>query len=182
MGNALKSRRICSATIAPGMGCTALTFPGTSATTQVMAVTPYPPSALMVFRSACAPAPALLSEPAMVRTTGSMEVGERPTSNAQRPTSNEGCACERISPRWTLDVLRRIGVRLCSESILVSRKGAEAQKNARLSAPSSLPSDAFHRAHWTLGVSRPFSLALRWCGNTLGAPCRTPFPNSKASV
>src|SRR5271155_303274 len=51
----------------------AVTLPGTSATMQVMAVTPYTPRALNVFRSACAPAPALLSEPAMVSATGGDE-------------------------------------------------------------------------------------------------------------
>ena len=57
-------------TTAGGMGWIALTFPGTSATTQVTAVSPYTPSAVKVLRSAWMPAPALLSEPAMVRATG----------------------------------------------------------------------------------------------------------------
>lgn len=39
MGKDWKRRRICSATISGGMGWMALTLPGTSATTQVMAVT-----------------------------------------------------------------------------------------------------------------------------------------------
>ena len=41
-----------------------------AATTHVSAVNPYTPHALNVFRSACAPAPALQSEPAIVRATG----------------------------------------------------------------------------------------------------------------
>src|SRR5438477_6733626 len=53
------------------------TFPGVSATMQVMAVTPYTPSAPNVFRSACAPAPALLSEPAIVSATAVAVLRER---------------------------------------------------------------------------------------------------------
>src|SRR6266550_8033031 len=53
------------------------TFPGVSATMQVMAVSPYTPSAVNVFRSACAPAPPLLSEPAIVRATGVAAVCDR---------------------------------------------------------------------------------------------------------
>ena len=40
IGKAPKRRRICSATIFGSIAWMALTFPGTSATTQVMAVTP----------------------------------------------------------------------------------------------------------------------------------------------
>src|SRR5437667_6225941 len=53
------------------------TFPGVSATMQVMAVSPYTPRAVNVFRSACAPAPALLSEPAIVRGKGEAAVWYR---------------------------------------------------------------------------------------------------------
>src|SRR5882724_2215563 len=53
------------------------TFPGVSATMQVMAVSPYTLSAVNVFRSACAPAPALLSEPAIVRATAVAAVCDR---------------------------------------------------------------------------------------------------------
>src|SRR6266568_9320211 len=53
------------------------TFPGVSATMQVIAVSPYTPSAVNVFRSACAPAPALLSDPATVRATAVAALGDR---------------------------------------------------------------------------------------------------------
>ena len=51
-------------------GWIATTRPGASATTQVTAVNPYTPWAENVFKSAWMPAPALLSEPAMVKATG----------------------------------------------------------------------------------------------------------------
>src|SRR5450432_2353050 len=49
---------------------------------QVIAVRPYTPAALKVFKSACAPAPAELSEPAIVSTTG----GEKSVHSAIRTT------------------------------------------------------------------------------------------------
>ncbi len=70
MGKALWLSRICSATRLGVMGAIEETRPGTSATTQVMAVWAYPPRAVIVFKSAWAPAPQELSLPAMVRTTG----------------------------------------------------------------------------------------------------------------
>ncbi len=48
----------------------AATQPGTSATTHVTAVKPCTPWAVNVFKSAWMPAPAELSDPAMVNATG----------------------------------------------------------------------------------------------------------------
>ena len=69
-GNASKLKRICAATISGRTGWIASTLPGTSATTQVTAVCAYPPRAVIVFKSACTPAPQELSDPAIVKTTG----------------------------------------------------------------------------------------------------------------
>jgi hypothetical protein len=69
-GKLPSSTSICSRTISGLRGKIFETTPGVSATTQVTAVNPYTPSALKVFKSAWMPAPALLSDPAMVRATG----------------------------------------------------------------------------------------------------------------
>ena len=69
-GKFARHNSICSRTLRASIASIRETFPGTSATTQVTAVRPKTPSALNVFRSAWRPAPALQSEPAMVRATG----------------------------------------------------------------------------------------------------------------
>src|SRR5438128_9830757 len=72
---------------------------------QLIALSPYTPSAVNVFRSACAPAPALLSDPAMVRATAVAALCERRAflldikSGGHRPPLQKSTRCRCQSPR-----------------------------------------------------------------------------------
>ena len=69
-GRSSSTASICWRTMDGSMPWMARTSQVFCAVMAVMAEVPNTPMADMVFRSACIPAPPLLSEPAMVNTTG----------------------------------------------------------------------------------------------------------------
>lgn len=69
-GRSSSTASICCRTISGSIPCMALTSQVFCAVMAVIADVPNTPMADMVFKSACIPAPPLLSEPAIVNTTG----------------------------------------------------------------------------------------------------------------